>query len=430
MAEGLARATHDGEQIVYQVQEPYQFLGSLLNDPHPEFPPAPAEREQFWREVLDYGPYESLEFVGWGEHVFPLEVLDWKDEAEYEYMNWSRERQRYQLWLEKVRTVRAGRREPVDWPPPKTKLESLEERLRAEEWDRVGVLQDLDRLGLLEPEDDDLRSGELEQWGFRVLKDWREASLMLRWVARFLDGALPQGCQSLLESTVGIEWFLEGPPQQQFLDPLSHLRFVLHHHLQREPPTRDSSLVVSMGGRFSAAFYHRLGPGGIAQLVGGGKVVSGTVAECPDVVAELAARALRQGAPALGARLSHTVLSRRPEHGQSWIELAVALEAENRMGWARSCLERARESGHDFTIKGELAAIAAAEPRALPDLEELLPLWSAWLDQFEDLSLEMKTALVLQPQLLGTPELEPLWQLPLPPPLKRRASQPSPPQIR
>ncbi len=172
LAGDLAWATHDGNDLVYHLSPPHQYLESLLGDPPPELRSAGPENEDFWRGVLDYEPHDELEFVTHGGRVFPREVFDWRDEAEYEFMNWSRERRRYLLWLEQAKTLRASLPEPKAWPPPEPELVRLEEQLKQEDWPRTEGLQSLHRLGLLEDEDGDLRSQYLQRLGPKTLFWW------------------------------------------------------------------------------------------------------------------------------------------------------------------------------------------------------------------------------------------------------------------
>lgn len=426
--------THDGDRLKYHLaHHELVFLEELLeHEEPPTFTVEAGSEEQlaFWRELLDYGPNDELHLVGHQGQIFAAEALeDWPDEAEYEYMVWSQQRQKYEVWLARIEALRDSLPEPHDWqqPPDEKQLRNLEYRAAHTVPQRESLLKSLHVLGLLAPEDGGQRSRLLAELGCHRLLRWREAALKLRWVARFVDGALPDGHQSLLESPLGLEWFLEGPYQQKYLDPLNHLRFALHHHLRQEPPEVNSSFVVSMGGRFSGAFFYQLGPGRLPQLVGGGEpppdsklypLYGYELTSAGDRVAEVSARAIRLGFPHWGGRLARCWLQQEPEQGQCWVELGVALSDHQDL--AKACLQRARELGHDFRTDGELSALWQAEATPLAELDQLDRYLERWQQELEALPEEELTALVMMAEVVKLPGLTGAWQqLALPPVLSR-----------
>ena len=212
---------------------------------------------------------------------------------------------------------------------------------------------------------------------------------------------------NILASPVGLEWFVDGPFLQKFLDPLHHLKFAVHHHIKRSPPVGSSSFVVSMGGRISGAFYYQLGPGGVPQLVRGGEPPEGSSgrdvypyqkSKAGDRICELAARAIRAGHHRWGGRLAQAWLEEEPEHGQSWVEVGVALYRLGLTGEAKGCLERARACGHGFSVSGELAPIWEQEVSEIPIKHDA---FSGWEDDLMLLSEEETTALALCPEVTG-----------------------------
>ncbi len=408
----------------------WEFLNDVLASPA-ELEPATATEQQarFWRKTLECDELEFVRLEGSSE-VFPREILDdWPDNAGYHYEIWQRERRSYKLWLDQVSGLEKSLSEPVDWSEevPEAGLRSLEFELAHTLPDRVALLKRLYLLGLLAEEDQDYRHSQLVELGCERLVRWRQAALTHRWVSRFLEGMWPEGAGSALSSPVGLEWFLDGPPMQKHLDPLTHLKFALHHHLKRDPPNCSSSFVVSMGGRISGAFYYQLGPGGIAQLVRGGEppldsplrpLYRHAKSDGGNRAAELAGRAIRQGLAGWGGLLALAWLSYEPTQGQCWVELGVALAHSGHTELGKGCLLKAQELGHDFHTGGELSELWAhpCDTVAASVEPELLD----WQSDLAKLSLEELTALVLCREVCSLPLVQAaLSKRELPPALRR-----------
>ncbi|MEZ6184280.1 MAG: hypothetical protein R3F62_04615 [Planctomycetota bacterium] len=412
-----ARAGHDGERLVFQVGHPdYAFLAQVLAEPAPTLAPAEPEEQALWDRALEcVGDEHATDFVrhAAGAKAFPREVVAlWPDNAAYAYELWRRQRDAYEPWLEQVAALEEGLPSEVDWSagPEERALRSLEHALRRAIPARTDVLRRLFALGILAPEDGGRRLARLEALGLGELARWRRASLLHREVAPCLDGMWPGRTQ--LGSPVGVEWFLDGPYQQRHLDPLTHLAFALKTHLDRRPPEQDGSVVISVGGRISGAFFHQLGPGGVPQLVAGGEPVPRSalhagyphgLSAAGDRCAELAARAIRGGRPRWGGALALRWLELESGHGQCWVELGVALERLGRVGLGRACLGRAEASGLAFGRRGELAALWAAEAGALPPLSELAQELVGWEDELRGLEGRERVAVCLSDEVLGLP---------------------------
>ena len=383
--------------------EDWKFLEEILNSDF-EFEPIEEKvRSDFWAAVLDYEPEDELEFVrirGRGHPPIPLDVVtDWPENTEYEYDIWLRARQKYEKWLELYQRLELP--SEISWsdePPEARQLKQLEFELAQYVPDRIHVLKRLHALGIFAVEDDGMRAEHLESLGCERLVAWRRAALIHRWVSPLLGGMLEDPEGPLLASPVGVDWFLDGPYQQQYLDPLFHLKFALHEHLKREPPQVSSSFVVSMGGRISGAFFYQLGPGGVPQLVRGGEPPRSSrhfnlyqykKTDAGDRFAELSGRYIRAGFPELGRALAASWLRREPAHGQCWVELGVSLGQLGQKSEGKACLEKAESLGHQFYKKGELAELWAFESDAEPPEPEqfLLDAPQPAPEQLHDLAL-------------------------------------------
>lgn len=396
-------ARRDDEAFTFHVnQSDWAFLESILGD-RPSFTAVEeSQDEEFWRPVLGYAPDEELEFVQVSgcPKLLPDELFTcWLDNVEYEYDIWKRERERFEKWLALAESLERELPESHDWnsgPPEERLLRQLEFELAHALPDRVGILKRLHALGLLGSVDCE---SHLHELGCGRTLAWHRASRVHRWVSQFVDG-MSLG-KTVLSSPVGIEWFLEGPYQQRHLEPLSHLKFAVHQHLKREPPKLNSSIVVSMGGRISGAFFYQLGPGEIPQLVRGGEPQVGTPlyplychkkTSGGDRIAELAARGIRQGKPSWGGYLVWNYLQQDPTAGQCWVELGVALDKVGCPGQAKACLQRAQEIGHQFRVDGELSALWGKQATETPTSPSD---FGRWKQELESLSPEEQTAVLL-----------------------------------
>ena len=400
--EFAVEARHDGENFTYHVNLPeWKFLEQLLAAPPTVTPTDKTDSLDFWRGVLGYGLQEEIDFVEVPgvDRPLPDDILScWPGNTEYEFEIWSRERAHFLKWLDLAETVEKDLPQAHLWengPPEDKALLSLEFELRHSLPERRYILKRLHALGILGGQAD---LELLDRLGCQKLLAFAQAAETHRWVSQFVEGMWIG--KTVLSSPVGVEWFIDGPPQQRYLDPLNHLKFALHHHIKREPPQTDSSFAVSMGGRISGAFFYQRGPGGMPQLVRGGEPpVDSPLREfyqygCSDGgdrMAGLSGRAIRSGKPAWGGKLAWSHLQRTPEHGQCWVELGVALADLGYPGAGRACLERARELGHEFNVLGELAQLWAMEPEGEPLESHLVK----WKDDLESLNLEEQTAAVL-----------------------------------
>ncbi len=399
-------ARHDGERLTYHVNlHQWKFLEPLLADRPPTTPTDKTDSLNFWRAALGYGEDEELEFVEVQglERPIPDDVLScWPDNADYEFEIWSRERARFLKWVALAQALEAELPQAHSWeegPPEDKALLSLEFELRHSLPNRAYAMKRLHALGILAGEADLQLLGRL---GCQKLQAFAQAAEAHRWVGQFLEGMWLG--KTVLSSPVGVEWFLDGPPQQRYLDPLSHLKFAFHHHIKREPPQTDSSFVVSMGGRISGAFFYQRGPGGMPQLVRGGEPpLHSPLRELyqhgswdgGDRIAELSGRAIRSGRPAWGGKLAWSHLQRHPDHGQCWIELGVALADLGHPGAGRACLQKAQELEHSFSVRGELARLWAVEPENEPDEASVGIYLKQWRTDLQSLVLQEQTAAVL-----------------------------------
>ena len=406
-------ALRNGERFVYEVDSSeWKFLESLLARPPELLQPDGSKRSEFWARLLEYGLDEEIEFVTVEGHSLPKDLFAcWPENIAWEYECWERERLDYEEWLKLGESLVGQLPEPVDWEsarPEDKALQGLEYELTVSVPDRVTFLKRMHALGLLKEED---RVEELEAAGCFRLVRWHRAARQLRWVGRFVDGMLPQ--ENLLASPVGLEWFVDGPYVQKYLDPLHHLKFAVHHHIKRRPPGVSSSFVVSMGGRISGAFFYQLGPGDIPQLVRGGEpppespgraIYPYQKSSAGDRFCELAARAVRAGLHRSGGRLAWAWLEAEPDHGQSWVEVGVSLFHLGLGAEARACLGRARECGHDFSVTGELAPIWELQEGEVPTNPEA---FSGWEEDLARSGEEELTALVMSSEVR---KLEPFSQ--------------------
>jgi len=115
-----------------------------------------------------------------------------------------------------------------------------------------------------------------------------------------------------------------------------------------------------------------------------------------DRFCELAARAVRAGLFRWGGRLAWAWLETEPDHGQSWIEVGVALFRLGLGAEARACLAKARECGHDFSVTGELAPIWELEVGEVPTHPGA---FSGWEGELARLDEEELTALVMSSEV-------------------------------
>jgi len=413
-------ATRGDGGFCYQVSsQEWKFLEDLIG--RGEAVPTEEEDDlEFWRQVLDYTPADQICFMKVPRHDKPLPeelFVHWPENTRYEYDIWARDRRNYEFWLELVRQTEAGLGEEMDWtthPPDDKALLSAEFLLHLSVPNRGEVYRRLHALGILALDDGGEKTSRLESLGCFRMAAWRRAALLHRWVSPLVDGAWPEGCTTPASSPLGLEWFLDGPYQQRFLDPLHHLKFGMHHHIKGKPSTKDSSFVVSMGGRISGAFLYQLGPWGLPQLVRGGEPPPDSplhpyyqyeLTGEGDRVAELAARAVRQGYFKWGACLAHHLLLEQGDHGQCWVELGVALWRLGRPGLGKTCLVMARETGHDFRVDGELRELWECEGE---ELGEPARVYAGWEGELQDLDLEELTAAALCYQVRKDPVL---WEV-------------------
>jgi hypothetical protein len=406
-------ARRKGDTFAYDVSSAeWKFLESLMAQPPDLLPPDGSRRSEFWARLLGYGIDEEIDFVMIEGESLPEDLFRcWPDNVAWEYECWERDRREYEEWLKLGERVAGQLPEPADWdvvrPEDKT-LQGLEYELSLSVPDRLALLKRMHALGLLQDQD---RAEELESAGCSRLAKWHRAGRQLRWVSRFVDGMLTR--ENLLASPVGLEWFVDGPFMQRSLDPLHHLKFALHHHIKRKPPGVSSSFVVSMGGRISGAFFYRLGPGAVPQLVRGGEPPPESAARAiypyqkssaGDRFCELAARAIRVDLHRWGGRLAWAWLEVEPEHGQSWVEVGVSLFQLGLGAEARACLAKARECGHDFSVTGELAPIWELEQGEVPTNAGA---FSGWEEELGLLDEEELTALAISSEVR---ELHPFSQ--------------------
>lgn len=395
----------------------WSFLGPLILGNPETTPTDETHSVDFWRAVLDYTPQEEVDFVmveGW-HHPLPEEVFTlWTSNADYELDIWQRAKSKWEAWVKLGHDLLEELPEAKLWesdPPSDKELRQLEFELTAPFPNRVNFFKRLHGLGLLGPADQGQREHRLLELGCSRLARWRRACVIHHWVSPFVDGMEQK---SVLTSPVALDWFYGPPTQQRYLDPLSHLKFAVHEHIKREPPAVSSAFVVSMGGRLSGAFYYQLGPGSVPQLVSGGEPQAGSpgyefyqhnLTPGGDRLCELAARAARAGFPRWGGRLAALALQNDASHGQSWVEIGVALFRLQHQAQGRACLEKAQALGHSFSKSGELADIWQLPPEDLDELPVLQAKLGDWQTELARLPVEEATAGALLQEVLSDPDL-------------------------
>ena len=408
-------ARREGETFAYHFSDQeWSFLNELINSGI-EFPiTQQSHRAKYWKEVLEYQEDDTIDWVQPPEPypALPQEIFElWPSNTVFEYEIWERERLKYEPWLTLVNQLESGLPEAQAWTeqtPTDHQLKNLEFELAHSLPNRSRVLHSMHTLGLLEADDSGHRDHRLQRLGCQRLRAWRKASLTHRRVSPFIDGMWPEGANSVLSSPVGLEWFLEGPYQQKYLDPLHHLKFALQQHLKALPSQKASSFVVSMGGRISGAFFYELGPGGIPQLVRGGEppkhsylypLYQHQLSSPGNRIAELAARACRLGFPSWAGRLALRGLELDESCGQLWIELGVALFRLQHPNIAKACLLQAESLKHSFHKGGELKEVWSQTASTLPAQGELLALTRSWEEDLKTMPTEEQVAHSLMPEL-------------------------------